>query len=56
VTEVIEPGKTEGKVEFRGTQWAARSKCLIAKGTVVKIVARDNLTLSVQPNEEVQTS
>lgn len=56
VIEAIEPGKNNGKVEFRGSHWAARSERLIAKGTVVKIVARDNLTLSVQPNEEAQTS
>ena len=55
VTEDIEPGKNTGKVEFRGTHWAARAQQPIAQGTVVKIVARDNLTLSVQPNEEVQT-
>jgi membrane protein implicated in regulation of membrane protease activity len=55
VIEAIEPGKNAGKVEFRGTHWPARAECPIAKGTVVKIVARDNLTLSVQPNEEVQT-
>jgi membrane protein implicated in regulation of membrane protease activity len=55
VIEAIEPGKNTGKVEFRGTHWAARAERTIAKGAVVKIVARDNLTLSVQPNEEVQT-
>jgi membrane protein implicated in regulation of membrane protease activity len=56
VIEAVEPGKNTGKVEFRGTHWAARSERSIAEGTVVKIVARDNLTLSVQPNEEVRKS
>ena len=56
VIEAVEPGKNTGKVEFRGTHWTARSERSIAKGTTVKIVARDNLTLSVQPNEEVQKS
>jgi len=52
VVEDIEPGKTSGKVEFRGALWAARADKPIAKGEVVKIMARDNLTLSVQSNKE----
>lgn len=54
VTEPIDPGKNSGKVEFRGTQWPARADSTIAAGKVVTIVARDNLTLSVQPHEEGQ--
>jgi inner membrane protein len=52
VTETIEPMKNTGKVEFRGTQWAARSDSAIPKGTAVRIIARDNLTLSVRTYEE----
>ena len=53
VVEDIVPGNTPGKVEFRGAQWIARADVPISKGKVVKIIARDNLTLSVQSNEEV---
>jgi len=52
VIEDIDPATNTGKVEFRGTHWAARADYPIAKGKVVKIIARDNLTLSVQLNEE----
>ena len=47
VIEDIDSMKNTGKVEFRGTQWAARSDTAIPKGAAVRIVARDNLTLSV---------
>ena len=52
VTEAIEPMKNTGKVEFRGTHWAARSDSAIPKGAAVRITARDNLTLSVRLFEE----
>jgi membrane protein implicated in regulation of membrane protease activity len=52
VVEDIDAAKNSGKVEFRGTHWPARSDSPIPKGSVVRIVARDNLTLSVQSNEE----
>jgi membrane protein implicated in regulation of membrane protease activity len=52
VIEDIDPSRNSGKVEFRGTHWFARSEAPIAKGRVVRIVARENLTLSVQSNEE----
>jgi membrane protein implicated in regulation of membrane protease activity len=56
VVEAIEPARNTGKVEFRGTQWAARSDSAVREGSVVKILARDNLTLTVQPNEEIPKS
>ncbi len=56
VIEAIEPAKNTGKVEYRGTQWAARSDSPIGKGAVVTIIARDNLTLSVQAKEEARKS
>ena len=56
VIEAVEPGRNTGKVEFRGTQWAARSDCAIAQGAVVKIIDRENLTLSVQPYEVARKS
>ncbi len=52
VIEDIDPATNTGKVEFRGTHWAARADCRISKGKVVKIISRDNITLSVQLNEE----
>jgi len=52
VVEDIDASRNTGTVEFRGTHWPARAASLIPKGKVVKIVARENLTLSVQPNEE----
>ncbi len=48
VTDAIEPATNTGKVEFRGTQWAARSDSFIPKGAAVRIISRDNLTLSVR--------
>ena len=54
VIEPIDPKKSTGKVEFRGTQWAARSDVAVPSGVKVQIIARDNLTLSVKPNEEAR--
>ena len=55
VVEDIDSTRNSGKVEFRGTQWPARSDSPIAKGKVVRIVARENLTLSVQSTEEAKS-
>jgi inner membrane protein len=54
VVEEVDPQRNTGKVEYRGTQWIVRSDTVIPKGTVVRIIARDNLTLSVKPNEEAR--
>ena len=37
-----------GKVEFKGSQWAAEAKEDIGEGEVVKIVGKENLTLKVK--------
>jgi membrane protein implicated in regulation of membrane protease activity len=50
VVEAIDPAGNTGKVEFRGTQWPARAAIEIPKGSTVRILARENLTLRVQLN------
>ncbi len=40
--------KAVGKVELHGTNWIAEADEEIAEGTVVKIIAKDNLTLKVK--------
>jgi membrane protein implicated in regulation of membrane protease activity len=40
--------KLAGKVELHGTNWTAEAEEEIAEGTVVKVVAKDNLTLKVK--------
>lgn len=47
VKEKIVP-KLGGKVEFHGTNWEARADEEIAAGTVVEIVSKDNITLTVK--------
>lgn len=54
VIEPIDPSRNVGKVEYHGTQWAARATVFISGGAIVKIVARNNLTLTVKPAEEAQ--
>jgi membrane protein implicated in regulation of membrane protease activity len=49
VTTAISPDTSEGRVEFRGTQWKATSKTSIAADTTVRIVWKKNLTLGVEP-------
>jgi membrane protein implicated in regulation of membrane protease activity len=48
VTKAI-ASKLPGKVEFHGTNWTAEAPEDIAEGTVVEIVAKNNLTLKVKP-------
>ncbi|MHC4293017.1 MAG: NfeD family protein [Planctomycetota bacterium] len=48
VVEKIVP-KAGGKVEFRGTNWAADAEQEIQEGTVVEIIDKDNITLKVKP-------
>jgi len=47
VVEKISP-KAGGKVEFRGTNWAADADQEIEEGTVVEIIGKDNITLKVK--------
>jgi membrane protein implicated in regulation of membrane protease activity len=47
VTEPITP-KLPGKVEFHGTSWQAAADEEIARGAVVEIMEKDNLTLKVK--------
>ncbi|UCG59205.1 MAG: NfeD family protein [Phycisphaerales bacterium] len=47
VKEKITP-KINGKVELHGTNWIAKADEEIAEGTVVEVVAKDNLTLKVK--------
>lgn len=49
VTVAITPDSTEGRVDFRGTQWAASAKVAIPAEATVRIVSKDNLTLRVEP-------
>lgn len=47
VKEAIHP-KRPGKVELHGTDWTATGDQEIAVGTMVEIIAKDNLTLKVK--------
>ncbi len=47
VTEAIEPPHV-GRVELHGTEWRAQAAHPIAKGEVVRVVARTGLTLTVE--------
>jgi membrane protein implicated in regulation of membrane protease activity len=47
VKEKILP-KLAGKVEFHGSDWIARADEEIAEGTVVEIVGKENITLTVK--------
>ena len=52
VVEPIDPLHQTGKVEFRGTLWAAKSETPVPAGTLVEILSRDNLILNVKPKKE----
>ncbi|CAN5602545.1 hypothetical protein BH10BAC5_BH10BAC5_21800 [soil metagenome] len=47
----ITPGKLDGKIEFYGTNWNAQSDEIIAKGSVVEIIERNNLVYKVKKND-----
>lgn len=49
VTVAISPDTTDGRVDFRGTEWAATAKVAIASDATVRIVSKNNLTLRVEP-------
>lgn len=48
VIEDITPEK-EGKVEFKGANWTAKSDTPISKGTTVEIVGKESICLIVKP-------
>jgi membrane protein implicated in regulation of membrane protease activity len=47
VTQEINAG-AEGKVEIHGSNWKASSEETIAKGTRVRVLEKDNLTVKVE--------
>ncbi|MCB0728693.1 MAG: NfeD family protein [Ignavibacteria bacterium] len=49
VIHEIVPDSLNGKVEFNGTNWEAKSDIFIEKGTVVEIIERKDLKLIVKP-------
>ena len=49
VSVAISPDSTEGRVDFRGTGWAASARVAIPAEVTVRIVSKDNLTLQVEP-------
>jgi inner membrane protein len=48
VTDIV-PGRTDGKVEYHGTNWTAEGEQHIQKGQMVEIIERNNLVLKVKP-------
>ena len=48
VTEAIEPPKT-GRVLLGDAEWTAVADVPIAKGTDVRVIAQNNLTMTVKP-------
>ena len=49
--KVIEDFKDgRGRIEFKGTQWSARSEAPLKKNQWVTIVGKDSLILDVKPN------
>jgi len=49
VTQSIDPGHREGRVEFKGADWTAVSTEPIAAGRLAIITAAEGLTLTVNP-------
>ncbi|MGL5047738.1 MAG: NfeD family protein [Shewanella sp.] len=50
VKQTIGPGQTPGRVEFQGTEWSALGDgSIIAAGTEVRIICRENIALVVEP-------
>jgi membrane protein implicated in regulation of membrane protease activity len=52
VLEDVLPGETDGKVEFKGAGWSARSDQSIRKGEAAFIERVDGLTLIITKNPE----
>lgn len=51
VINEIKPNSLKGKIEINGTHWEADSDIEIAKGSVVEITERKDLTFIVKPVE-----
>ena len=51
VKKAIDPSGINGKVEFHGTLWNATAETYIPEGSIVEIIARDNLVLNVKKIE-----
>lgn len=49
VVEEINPPHLKGKVELNGTHWNATADDVIRKGTLVEVLSRQGLTLTVRP-------
>lgn len=49
VTVAVEPGNDEGRVEYKGAIWHARSDATIAVGSRARITETDGITLVVTP-------
>lgn len=50
VKQAIGPGQTTGRVEFQGSEWPALGDgSIIAVGTEVRIICRENIALVVEP-------
>ena len=47
VTKQIDP-VVGGRIEFRGTSWNAQAEELIPEGTVVEVIGKNNITLTVR--------
>ncbi len=52
VAVVVDDFENEGRVRVHGETWRARSKRPLVKGTKVRVVERDGLTLIVEAEEE----
>ncbi len=52
VVEDLEPGRSDGRVEFKGASWRARSSQPIARGARAVIEEVDGLVLVVRKAEE----
>ncbi|KEK27101.1 hypothetical protein SXM_3408 [Shewanella xiamenensis] len=50
VKQTIGPGQTTGRVEFQGSEWPALGDgSVIAAGSEVRIICRENIALVVEP-------
>ncbi len=49
VTVSIDPANDDGRVEFKGAEWTARSPEPIAAGLRARVVGVDSITLLVEP-------
>ncbi|MGL4515765.1 MAG: NfeD family protein, partial [Shewanella sp.] len=50
VKQTIGPGQTPGRVEFQGSEWPALGDgSVIAVGSQVRIICRENIALVVEP-------